>query len=254
MGCVVGAVGNGAHGGEGYVVVGADLGHGSAFHFNGQSFVTGTAQSRLQGAGRFSAGDETVAAGNQSTVYFGAGWQPSRGCAVWPECLFGGRTQQGREGGLAGKACAPVKRYFVTRKQWRGVKVVLNEVQCHHHIANPHAGFQTAGHSCEDNAADAQVPDQHRGRQAGRDLTDARQGQHNRLTLQTAEPEVTRGHRVSPGAFKLRQQAGLFFGQRAQNGRAAGRAHFLSRNSRRRILPTGVLGSSVRNSITLGRL
>ena len=254
MGCVVGAVGDGAHGGEGYVVVGADLGHGSAFHFNGQSFVTGTAQGRLQGAGRFSAGDETVAAGNQSAVYFGAGWQPCRRCAVWPECLFGGRTQQGREGGLAGKACAPVKRYFVTRKQWRGVKVVLNEVLRHHHIANPHAGCQTAGHSCEDNAADAQVPDQHRGRQAGRDLTDARQGQHNRLALQTAEPEVTRGHRVSPGAFKLRQQAGLFFGQRAQNGRAAGRAHFLSRNSRRRILPTGVLGSSVRNSITLGRL
>ena len=47
---------------------------------------------------------------------------------------------------------------------------MLNEVLCHHHIANLHAGCQTAGHSCEDNAADAQVPDQHRGRQAGRDF------------------------------------------------------------------------------------
>ena len=36
--------------------------------------------------------------------------------------------------------------------------------------------------------------------------------------------------------------------------RRYGGGPYFPRNSRRRILPTGVLGSSVRNSITLGRL
>ena len=65
---VVGAVGDGAHGRVGQAVIGADLGHGGAFHLDGQGRMTVLLQPLAQGLHLGGAADKTVAAGDQALV------------------------------------------------------------------------------------------------------------------------------------------------------------------------------------------
>ena len=68
MGGIVGAVGDGAHGGKGQALVMAHLGDGSALHFHSQHVVPGRAQGGAQALGLLGGGDKTVTAGHQALV------------------------------------------------------------------------------------------------------------------------------------------------------------------------------------------
>ena len=65
---VVGAVGDGAHSGEGDAVVVAHLGDGGAFHFYGQHVVASVVQRGAQTVGFIGGRNKAVPAGNQAVV------------------------------------------------------------------------------------------------------------------------------------------------------------------------------------------
>ena len=76
---------------------------------------------------------------------------------------------------------------------------------------------------------------------------------HHRMTLPMAHPKVAPRHSHPLLIRHGSQHSGQFFVHGAHE-RDATHAVFCSRNSRRSTLPTGVLGSSVRNSTTRGIL
>ena len=158
----------------------------------------------------------------------------------------------------------------------QGRSVVLEVVLRHHHVAHVHPVAHTARHPGEDDARRAKPLNQRRGRGGRRHLAYARQRQHYPPTVQVAQPESTARVHQALGVRQVLDERALLFGQGAENGGGHGlsvvekrknkggrsrlrvnrgawapRHYFLSRSSRRKILPTGVLGNSVRNSITL---
>ena len=153
---------------------------------------------------------------------------------------------------------------------------------------------QATGDTGKNDAADLEALYQRSRSGCSSHLANARQYQHHRLAVQLAVPEIAPGMNCFLGLVQQVDQALLLFLQGAEDGsdgvcgrherilplpaiktenpvakkKAACAAfvrkplraplnrddYFLSRNSRRKILPTGVLGRSVRNSTTLGCL
>ena len=280
MGVVVCPVRNGAHGGKGYSVVQAHLGHRGALHFHGQHIVACSQQRLAQRARDLGTGDEAVATGHQALVQTG---RTARWARV-QKCPFGGQAvahclrQLRREFRIAGQAHTGVARHQPALEQGRHIHVVLHIVVRHHHIAHLHAIAHPACHAREHDALGCKTLNQHRGGGGRSHLANARERQHHRLAMQRPRPEGAPCVHHAPGLLQAFHQTGLFFGKGTEDGCSHGKdkkksglggrsalwrkecatasasAYFLSRSSRRRILPTGVLGSSVRNSITLGCL
>jgi hypothetical protein len=99
-------------------------------------------------------------------------------------------------------------------------------------------------------------------------LPDARQDEHRLVAVQRAVVEVAPRRALDARALQVFMQRVQLFAHRADHGDAlcrhgasllgrrayCGGLSALSRSSRRRILPTGDLGRSVRNSTIFGRL
>jgi hypothetical protein len=74
------------------------------------------------------------------------------------------------------------------------------------------------------------------------------------MPVQAALVQLTARHVRCVRSLYQRQQGRKFFRQRTDDAQGPYGPTIHPRNSRRRILPTGVLGNSVRNSTTRGRL
>ena len=149
------------------------------------------------------------------------------------------------------------QRHFVPGKQWRRVHIVLDKSAAQHHITNAHALRDAAGDTGKQHSANAKPLDQRS--RGGRccNLADTRQREHHRLSEQQPAVKLAPGMPHAGASLKLFEQTRLLLCQSAQNGKR--RVHgvgkrYLSRNSRRKIFPTGVLGKSLRNSISFGCL
>ena len=115
----------------------------------------------------------------------------------------------------------------------------------------------TAGDPGKQHPAHAKPLDQRSRGGRCRDLADTRQRQHHRLSEQQPAMELAPRMPHAGAPLKLFEQTGLLLHQSTQDGKR--RFHcldkrYLSRNSRRKIFPTGVLGKSPRNSISFGCL
>ena len=221
MRAVVGAVGDGAHGGKGQAVVGADLGNGRALHFHGQHGVAGLRQfgvDALRGAGRH---DELVATGNAPAVQLGA---VAAQQGQWPvlrrlHAAAGGLFQRGGQGRVAAKVGLGVAGHQPARKQRAHVHVVLHKLLRHDHIAHAHARRHAPGHAGEQQALDAAMRDQRGGGGGGGHLADAAQGQHHVLPVQAPAREGAPGKAFGAGVLQQVLQAVLLFGQGADDGK-----------------------------------
>ncbi len=274
VGGVVGAVGDGAHCAEGDTIIRADLGDRGAFHLDGQHVVVRSAQGIAQDFGARRSGHEQVAAGDEAGVAAGCASGAFHGACLRAQILQAAvhrRREQAGQVRVARQPGAAVAGQFPAREQRRCVHVVLQVVVRDHHVAHLHAVPQAARHAREHDARGAEAFDERRGGGGRRHLADAGQGQHHVLPFQRAAEERPAGVHDTFRRLQGKREAGLLFGQGAEDGgsehggkaggtsppaagRVARQAFLLSRSSRRRILPTGVLGSDSRNSITRGCL
>ena len=157
-----------------------------------------------------------------------------------------------RHAGVCGKKCTAGQGNFILREKGRGIHVVLQQVSGHHHIAHLHAARQATGNAREQYALHAKTLEQNGGRAGSGHFANARQNGHHLMAMPMAQPKVSARHSFT----MCIGHAGQHRGQLLLHGphQSDVRHQFLSRSSRRKILPTAVLGSSVRNSTTLGCL
>ena len=277
MGIVVSPVRNRAQRGKRDTVVSTDLRHSSPFHFHRQRFGQGLLQGPAFGRGR----DKTVATGDQAGVQawrmqrkFGHRSTPHMGRHL-RQHLLRSQGQPSRESGIGCKSTAAVQRHLVPREQRRGIHVVLHKAVRQHHIAHANPGADTARHTREHDLLNTKALDQRRGRGRRRHLADPRKHHHHRTPLPVPQPKVSPGHShallVRHGLQQQDQllvhgthqtdRGGRGHGQLQKKAATAGplaslasKAQLAVRNSRRRILPTGVLGSSLLNSTRRGTL
>ena len=277
MRVVVRPVRHQAQHGTGQAIRRAHLGHGSAFHFHGQRPWQLRQQRGCLGRRR----DEAVPADHQALMHRRLLQAKSRG-----RCRRGlhhrlGRCSQGcAQGGVGGQLVHAQVGYLVAWAQGRGIQVVLHQGACQHHVTHLHPGAQAAGHPRKQQAPHAEALDQQCGRQRRGHLAHAAEREHHLVPLQMAAVQAPPRHFRGLRCLHHLQNGRQLFGQGADDAQQPGGLSMPSmtsghsrpstrsnphgaharacprhpRNSRRRILPTGVLGSSWRNSTTLGRL
>ena len=126
---------------------------------------------------------------------------------------------------------------------------MLQERLGHNGVTHLHMRPQATSHTREHDGVDLVALDE-QGRGAGRrHFADARKHSDKIVAVPTAWPKGS-PPAVIGGPVAARHHRPELFGQGAHQPEL----HAGWRNSRRKILPTGVLGNSVRNSITRGCL
>jgi len=250
VGLVVGPVRDQAHGAKGHAMVAADLGHGGPFHFD----CEGIWQFGAQGLAFSRPADKSVTADDQTMV------NPTLAevqavPALRPIGLHAGLGVTGRlkealaPAGVGRKAADVVQRDDMAGKQGRCVHVVLQKLGADDSIPDPNVLPQTACYAREKHDIDPMALNEQGGSAGSSDLADAREDGHKVMSVPEPRPKFAPAAAVglAPG---LSQNPFEFLGQ----GPHQADFHAGWRSSRRNIFPTGVLGSSVLNSMTRGCL
>ena len=101
------------------------------------------------------------------------------------------RARQGSgQGRIGGKVHATIQGYFVTRKQRRGIHVMLQKGIGHHHIAHLGLRCEPACHAGEQHLVYSKTLDQYRGGGGCGHLANARKHRHHLLPMPAPEHEL----------------------------------------------------------------